>query len=203
MLPNKHTSAESSAVVDWADMNGTDHFVQFYDSEPDIIAAVGGFFVHGLRYGETCIMAATSEHTAVVQERIRSAGIKLDEALASERFISLDAQETLDKFMVDGRPREDRFDKVIGQLARDAANRKKPIRIFGEMVAVLMAQGRASAALELETLWNDLAGRTEFRLFCAYQATSDAARHASSICSAHSKTIGDPRSIAHGRCSTI
>jgi hypothetical protein len=42
------------------------------------------------------------------------------------------------------------------------------IAIFGEMVALLAAQGKIDAALQLEQLWNDLAMKHSFSLRCAY-----------------------------------
>jgi hypothetical protein len=44
----------------------------------------------------------------------------------------------------------------------------QPLRIFGEMVAVLWNDGKHDAALSLEELWNDLREEHDFSLFCAY-----------------------------------
>ena len=38
------------------------------------------------------------------------------------------------------------------------------------MVALLWHQGNVAAAIELETLWNDLAEDRRFSLLCAYPA---------------------------------
>jgi signal transduction histidine kinase len=42
------------------------------------------------------------------------------------------------------------------------------VAIFGEMVALLWAEGKAEAAIRLEQLWNGLAPVESFSLFCAY-----------------------------------
>src|SRR5581483_10824282 len=39
---------------------------------------------------------------------------------------------------------------------------------FGEMVALLWAQGNTEAAIRLEQLWNQLAEKHSFHLHCAY-----------------------------------
>jgi hypothetical protein len=39
---------------------------------------------------------------------------------------------------------------------------------FGEMVAILWANGHCDAAVRLEQLWNELARRHSFTLRCAY-----------------------------------
>lgn len=43
-----------------------------------------------------------------------------------------------------------------------------PVRIFGEMVAVLWAEGKTRTAIRLEELWDELATRHAFSLLCAY-----------------------------------
>lgn len=43
-----------------------------------------------------------------------------------------------------------------------------PIRIYGEMVAVLWAEGNSSAAMRLEKLWNEPAVTHAFSLLCGY-----------------------------------
>jgi hypothetical protein len=44
------------------------------------------------------------------------------------------------------------------------------VRVFGEMVALLWADGDRNGALVLEELWNDLTRRMSFPLLCAYPA---------------------------------
>ena len=89
------------------------------------------------------------------------------------RFITegLEANETviivLSKFMVAEWPSELRFRQVVdGMLGQ--ARQSGPVRIFGEMVAVLWARGYTWAALRLEALWNKLLEEHSFALLCAY-----------------------------------
>jgi hypothetical protein len=60
--------------------------------------------------------------------------------------------------MVDGWPDEQRFAEVVGTVVqRMAQNGSRRVCAFGEMVALLWAEGRHDAAIRLEELWNDLA----------------------------------------------
>jgi len=74
-----------------------------------------------------------------------------------------------------------------------AAQRRAPrIVVFGEMVALLWRDGRHEAAVRLEELWNDLARKYDFSLFCAYPVAqmgegSWEAVHA--VCAAHSHAM--------------
>ena len=66
------------------------------------------------------------------------------------QYVSLDADATLSQFMVDGEPSPERFTEVIGGIVADAANGRRHVRIFGEMVALLWAEGNRAAAIHLE-----------------------------------------------------
>src|SRR5438128_12400917 len=70
--------------------------------------------------------------------------------------------------MIDGSPDPERFAEVIGSIITRAAKGRCHVRIFGELVALLWADGKRAAALRLEELWNDLARTYSFSLFCAY-----------------------------------
>jgi hypothetical protein len=64
------------------------------------------------------------------------------------------------------------------------------MRAFGEMVALLWAQGHNAATLRLEQLWNELIGQEALALFCAYPrigATRDLTEVLAEVCAAHSK----------------
>jgi hypothetical protein len=81
----------------------------------------------------------------------------------------LDAERTLATFY---HPRTGidrmRFHQRADQLLRQASARGQPVRIFGEMVVLLVGQNRPEDAIELEELWNELSRQHNFSLFCTY-----------------------------------
>jgi hypothetical protein len=105
----------------------------------------------------------------------------------------LDAQETLDKFMVAGWPHQGKFDRVVGDLVKRCISRGEEIAAYGEMVGLLCEQGQFDAAVRLEKLWNDLLGKRRFSLICGYPAglfTSPAGRASyKHLCDAHHKVF--------------
>jgi hypothetical protein len=60
------------------------------------------------------------------------------------------------------------FDATIGAIVERAARGGRTVRLFGEMVALLWADGNVTGALALETLWNGMAANRRFFLLCAY-----------------------------------
>lgn len=136
---------------------------------------------------------------------MNSQGIDLARAKADGRYIALDATEVLSKFMADGRPDRMRFAETVGEIiTRASAASRDPNRrvvAFGEMVALLWAEGQAEAAIELEKLWNELAKTYSFSLHCAYpmqgfsrQEMTDSLQK---ICAEHTGVIQDESSTAY------
>jgi hypothetical protein len=68
--------------------------------------------------------------------------------------------------MVENWPNDSLFMHGMGKILRLACETGQ-VRVFGELVAVLCADGKAAAALRLEELWNILALRHHFSLLCA------------------------------------
>ncbi len=152
----------------WSEMSESEHFVQFCETDAFLIHSVSEFIEAGLRAGDACIVLATKPHRESLEERLQGDGLEV--AAASERgqYVSIDAAATLSKFMVDGEPSPESFAKVVGSMIARAAKGGRHVRIFGELVALLWADGNRAAAIRLEELWNDLGKTLVFSLLCAY-----------------------------------
>jgi signal transduction histidine kinase len=148
------------------------HSVQFYEDEEVFLDGLSEFVGSALGTGGACLVIATRAHRAGLAERLKGWGLDLSVAAKNNRFLSLDAEATLARFMVGGWPDEERFFGTIEPmlLQSKVALRHKGVSIvaFGEMVALLWAAGNCEAALRLEQLWNELARRHSFALRCAY-----------------------------------
>jgi PAS domain S-box-containing protein len=128
------------------------------------------------------------------EKRLQANGLNLTDARQQGVYIPLNAAQTLAKFMVDGQPSPERFAKAVGSQIRRAAQDGRQVRAFGELVALLVAEGNEAAAIRLETLWNALLHDVPtFSLFCAYpmQSFTGDGYQASliEICKQHSHVI--------------
>ncbi len=102
---------------------------------------------------------------------MKERGLDLTLAAKQGRYLSLDAANTLSKVTVNGWPDAARFSRVMGNNIRRlalAARGEHRVAAFGEMVALLWAEGKPDAAIRLEQLWNELGGTHSFHLHCAY-----------------------------------
>lgn len=147
-----------------------EHLVYFYQKTDSLLEALCDYVGSGLRGGSGAILVATKAHLQGLKERLEARGVDLASARNQNRYITLDAAETLTKISTGGTPDAARFSKIIGGIIRktNAATNGKPPVVFGEMVSLLWADGKTDAAVRLEQLWNDLAKKQFFTLRCAY-----------------------------------
>ncbi|HYO91061.1 MAG TPA: MEDS domain-containing protein, partial [Pyrinomonadaceae bacterium] len=178
---------------DWSGMGELDHSVQFYEADTSLLDSLAGFIGTGLERGDAAIVVATEAHREALDERLEARGLDVASAKAAGQYVSLDASETLAKFMVDGSPDSAIFRDVIGGLVERAAAGRPAVRIFGEMVALLWAEGKCEEATNLEGLWNELHKTHRFSLLCGYPMNGfcgeSMAEPLHSVCAQHSSVV--------------
>lgn len=187
------TVPEFAPLSDWSEMSESEHFAQFYETDGFLLNSLSGFVGAGLNAGDAVIVVATKEHREGLEGLLQECGLDVSRASTSGNYISLDADETLSKFMIDGQPEPGRFSQLIGDLIRRAAEGRPRVRIFGEMVARLWAEGNYDAAIRLEELWNDLRKTYPFSLFCGYAISGFGGEEfiepLGHVCANHSRVI--------------
>lgn len=177
-------------------MHPAAHVVRFYETDAFLLDAVATFCADAILADEAALVVATPQHRAGIAERLRARGL-LDAGDNHDSYLSLDAAETLSQFMINGEVDAARFIEVIGGIISRMAKRGRQVRVFGEMVSLLVADGHPAAALRLEELWNELQVQAHhthaFSLFCAYpmhhfggEAHQDLF---SEVCAAHSQVV--------------
>lgn len=180
--------------VFWAEIAPCEHLVQFYSGDGEFMDALEGFVVGGFESGESIVLIVTPEHLSSIEQRLRERGLDVDGAKARDEFIALDAEQTLARFMVDGWPDDTSFRELVTELLGRARNSGRPVRAFGEMVAVLWANGFCGATVRLEYLWQNLCRSEHFSLFCAYPKagfTGDPTVSLQNICAAHTRVLAE------------
>jgi len=173
------------------------HVVQFYADDAFLLDGLSRFIGTALAAGDGAIVIATKSHRDGLAQRFRARGLDSARALAQGRYIVLDAAETLSKIMLNGLPDAARFADILGSVVAQASAAAESVlprvAAFGEMVALLWAQGKAEAAIQLEGFWNELGRTHSFCLHCAYPMhLFDREEHGESflkICAAHGGVI--------------
>jgi len=178
----------------------SEHLVQLFDDGASLAETVSDFLFEGWVQGCTLLVVARPHAWAATSERLISLGCNVPEATASGRLIALDAATTLASFSQNGLPLADRFEAEIAALVnRLVAENPAGLRIYGEMVDLLAAQGDFAAAEQLEILWNELGTHAPFTLLCGYASANFADERSAaalqSICGTHSKTTVKPTDL--------
>ncbi len=178
----------------WSDVKESQHFVQFYKSDAYLVTSVAEYVLEGLKKGDTCIIAATQKHIDLI-EILLAPCTDLDTARLSHRYIVLEVDEILPKFMRGNMPDAGIFEGMITPLLERALANKSKVRIFGEIVSVLNDRKNPEASVRLEEIWNDIRRKYEFSLFCAYPtesfATGVGGKQRTHICDEHTRVIPD------------
>ena len=175
------------------------HVVRFYTEDSSYLDALHRSVEGVLKAGNAAVIIATEAHRNGLTARLKASGLDTSRAVEGGRYVLLDAAETLSRFMLGGVPDAVTFANVVGERltqARKAAEESSGrVFAFGEMVAVLWANGRFDAAVALEQLWNQLAATHSFTLHCAYPMKDfDREEHGEfflKICSEHSGIVPD------------
>jgi len=173
------------------------HRVYFYDDDTFLLEKVMHFIKEGLHRQETVIVVATDQHRAELKTQLmeeKQIGPRVEN---TGSYVTLDTSSTLALFMDKGWPDEDLFLRVMGHIIESAGG-VRPVRIYGEMVGVLCAQGNHLGAIQLERLWNKLATKREFALLCGYASSTlkgaDNAYAFKEVCACHSEVETSPPS---------
>ena len=152
----------------WRDLSPGDHACHIYNDEAGLLETLCGFVGGGLWSGESAIVIATDLHLLRLEEMLRQSGLDLAHFRATDAYIPLSAELTLSKFMDGGWPDAERFEAFVGPTILRARRGGRAVRAFGEMVALLWAQGHYAATVRLEHLWNKALEREKIRLVCGY-----------------------------------
>jgi hypothetical protein len=178
------------------DVGRRDHVVLFYRDEQELAERVSEYLLPVVQDGGVAIVVATPDHRRSFERYLAGTGVDVAAAFARGAYLAPDAGETMRGFMVADRPDPAGFWQAISPMLRQAAKAGRPVRVFGEMVALLWDAGLIDAAIEVEAMWNELGAQYPFSLLCAYPAQPPACAYQldalTEVCRAHTQVTGVP-----------
>ncbi|HMD22843.1 MAG TPA: MEDS domain-containing protein [Streptosporangiaceae bacterium] len=170
------------------------HVVQFYGHEEELADRVTGYLLGALQHDGVAVVIATAVHRRAFEGRLTRAGVDLAAAARAGTYRTLDAGDTVRALTTGGQLDRGAFDRVIGRLIADAGQGARPVRAYGEMVALLWDAGLVNDAVQLEEMWGSLGLSHSFSLFCSYPArsvTGDGHLEAfAEVCRLHGSVVG-------------
>lgn len=163
-----HGWKQEDSQVFWSSIAPDDHVVQIYENDEAFQDLLDNFVMSGIRAGESVIVIATLSHLETLNESLRKNGYDPFHLKIKGVYIPLDARESLSKFMVNHWPDENLFLHFVNNALMRARSHSHNVRVMGEMVALLWAQGLTEATARLESLWDQFRKKQSFSLLCAY-----------------------------------
>jgi hypothetical protein len=150
-------------------MGQHDHEVAVYETVRELGGRVAAFVAAGLATGERCLMLARPTLRLAVDDALLALGVDVVEAERAGDYVPMDAQTTLDRFLVDGVPNAERFMALASESMPDD---DRPTRAYGEMVSLLWERGDVVSALQLEALWTAYSRGRPISIMCSYPVSA-------------------------------
>jgi DNA-binding NarL/FixJ family response regulator len=148
------------------------HEVGFYSDDQTLLNALTQFVASTLRVGDAAVVVATEPHRDSLLISLQQNGFDMASAVEQGRYVAFDAAGALSAVMLNTRVDPVRFLALLGNLIVTAGEAAKAgpsrVRIFGECVELLCAQGKVEAAIQFEKLGNQLAQIYDIDILCGY-----------------------------------
>jgi anti-sigma regulatory factor (Ser/Thr protein kinase) len=172
------------------------HVVQFYDRDEELAETAGDYLAGAIAEGGAAVVVATPARCAGFEAQLAAGGVDVGAARRDGSLVCLDATRIAPRLTRGGRVDLAAFATQFRPAILAAGEASGPVRIYGEVVALLWAADQVNAALELEGLWNELGQQIPFSLFCGYpRALVEGSQHqgaVAEICRLHSAVVGRP-----------
>jgi DNA-binding NarL/FixJ family response regulator len=151
------------------------HEVQFYSDDRTLVDGLIVYLTDSLRAGNRTIVIATEAHRRAINHRLWAQSLDWPTVTEEGLYISLDAASVLSELVYESELDRSRFHAFFRPFYDDqqmgTRSKKRKVVAFGEMVALLCAQGKSGTALQLERLWNEEIKIQDLHLRCAYPLT--------------------------------
>jgi CheY-like chemotaxis protein len=154
---------------------GGGHAMQLHGGLEVFLDGLAVFFDLALRRGDATCVVSTEDVRDGLARRLKAAGWDVGGPSGHPRYRVMDAADGLSRLMRHGRPDPEILAEIASELdqyrraASEAASAR--LTIFGNMSALLMADGNPAAALALENQWNRLTEGLPFLTLCGYPAS--------------------------------
>lgn len=177
------------------------HIVGFYSDDRRFLDDMGGCVATALNAGNAVIVVATRAHGNGLLSRLRTQGVDVDVIMKQGRYIPVDADSAVAGLIVEGTLDSVRYFKAFGELILSAAQAVEGdpagVKVYGEGVNLLWAQGYTAAAIQAEKLCNQLVDFYNVDIWCGYCLDGDNGpmdgQIFKQICAEHSEISSQPK----------
>src|SRR5687767_3168037 len=117
VTPSKTSTWQTAgADIFWKEIAVHEHVVQLYENDEVFLETLAGFVGGCINAGDCCIVIATKSHLNALNVRLREHVVSVPTLISDYRYIPLDADETLSKFMINDWPDEQLFNQAVSGI---------------------------------------------------------------------------------------
>ena len=145
------------------------HRLHLFDSPETLGETVAAFLLDGYRAGDHLLTIAKPRHREAVLSSLRRTGCFPDDGEGPQRLVVLDAAEVLRHITRNGLIDATVFRRTINPVLQSLGLAGR-LRIYSEVVELLVETDDMAGALALEQMWNSLAADMPFTLMCGYSS---------------------------------
>jgi len=131
----RQESAAIEATSERPDAAHCTHAVLFYEDDEYLIERLTTYFGDALEANQAAVVVACASHLNALEARLIDRGINLEEAAHDNRYLKLEVDETLERFMRDGAPDASLFFAIFDEVLRRAGGAQtdatRDILVFG------------------------------------------------------------------------
>lgn len=148
------------------------HAMQLHHDSELFLDSLATFFDCALRRGDATCVIATERIRQALDGRLRARGWNVEPSTRHRRYLVVDADDALNRFMRNGLPDRDQLAEIaaeMDQYRREVAEgTTSRLTLFGNMVMCLNACGNTEGMIALESMWNALTHDLPFLTVCGY-----------------------------------
>ena len=151
------------------------HAMQVYGDDESFLDGLATLFDLALRLGDATAVIAPERLRQSLGDRLRTRGWDVEGSSGHKRYLAVDANDALNRFMRDGLPDENRLAEIVAEMQQYrlavAERETSRLTIFGNMSMLLTAQDNTKAAAALENGWDRLTRGLPFLTICGYSTS--------------------------------
>ena len=157
-----------------AEMKPVNHDCLFYSDDAVLLDMVTPFLATAMNADGAAIVIATEPHRKDLIHRLKIRGLDIDGATRRGTYVSFDAAIMLSAMNLNVASHPsilETFNGLIESVAKSTQQKSPNIAFFGECVGLLYTLGHMDAAIELETMGNELIERYKkysLGILCGY-----------------------------------
>jgi MEDS: MEthanogen/methylotroph, DcmR Sensory domain len=145
----------------------SDHTVQLYQDEADVVAALERFAAGGLALGQGVVVIGSQPRWHALTARLRAGGVDTHAAVLRGQLRLFGAAVILSSCTSNGVPDRLAFNEAVGGIFGLTRMRYPQLRVFAGLSDMLWSEGRREAAETIERFWNTLPDSSALSLLCA------------------------------------